>query len=103
MAQIRTVDATAKRRLKKRSKTDQERDQYRLAIAQLGQQGMIEVEPEDGETLRKIKLNLSRAAKDGGVTIKYGETHDNTILVWLADPPTRRRGRRPKAAAEATA
>ena len=103
MPQIRKVDATAKLRLKQQSKTDQERDQYRRAIAQLGPQGMIEVEPEDGETLRKVKLNLSRAAKDIGLTIKYGETHDNTVLVWLADSTTKRRGRRPKAAAGASA
>ena len=101
MPQIRKVDATAKQRLKQRTRVDQERDQYRAALAQLEREGMIEVEPEDGETLRKIKLNLSRAAKETGRTIQYGETHENTVLAWLVGAPVKRRGRRPKAAAEA--
>ena len=106
MAQIQRVDTTARQRLKNRTKADQERDQYRSAVSQLGRQGMmmIEVEPEEGETLRKIKLNLSRAAKELACTIQYGETRDNTVLAWLVGAaPAKRHGRRPKAAAEVTA
>ena len=105
MPQIRTVDTTARQRLKNRTKSDQERDQYRSAVSQLGRQSvMIEVEPEEGETLRKIKLNLSRAAKEIGATIQYGETRENTVLAWLVGgAPAKRRGRRPKVAAQATA
>jgi hypothetical protein len=102
MARIRKVDATAKQRLKKRSKSDQERDEYRSAVGQLDKQGMIEVEPDEGETLRKIKLNLSRAAKEIGREIQYGETQENTVLVWLAGETPKRRGRRPKAAIQAS-
>lgn len=99
MPQIRKVDQSAKDRLKHRTKGYQEREPYRQAVLSLSAGENIEIEPEDGETLRKIKLNLARAAKEVGRTISYGETVENTVLVWLSDAdgaPRRRRGRRPK-------
>ena len=89
-------------RLKGQTKGYQERELYRSAIASLRPDQTIEVEPEQGETLRKIKLNLSRAAKEVGRSVKYGETDERTVLAWLDEGNgRRRRGRRPKA--EATA
>ncbi|HYU21310.1 MAG TPA: hypothetical protein VEQ11_21710 [Chloroflexota bacterium] len=100
MARIRSVDSSAKGRLKQRTKGYEEREPYRRAILSLSGDGTIELEPESGETLRKIKLNLARAAKEVGRPVKYGETTDNKILAWLTDSGgiRRRRGRRPKAA-----
>ena len=101
MATIRMVDASAKRRLKNVSKGHQDRQPYRAAILDLARDGILELVPEPGETLRKIKLNLSRAAREVGRAIKYGDTLDNTILAWRSDSdgaPRKRRGRRPKAA-----
>ena len=101
MAQITKVDASAKQRLKHRTKGYQEREPYREAVLSLTTEATIEVEPDEGETLRKIKLNLARAAKEVGRTITYGDTNDNTVLAWLADAesaPRRRRARRTKAA-----
>lgn len=104
MAQITQVDASAKQRLKHRTKGYQEREPYREAVSSLSIDGTIEVEPDEGETLRKIKLNLARAAKEVGRTITYGDTNENTVLAWLADaeaPPRRRRARRTRTATSA--
>ncbi|MBA2448048.1 MAG: hypothetical protein H0V51_08485 [Chloroflexi bacterium] len=99
MAQIRKVDASARDRLKHRTKGYQEREPYRKALESLSGNAVIEVEPDSGETLRKIKLNLSRAAKELNRSISYGETEQKTVLAWLADSeasPRRRRTRRSK-------
>ncbi len=101
MAQIRTVDLSAKSRLKLRTKGYQEREPYRQAIQSLTADSTIELEPDPGEALRKIKLNLARAAKEVGRAIRYGETRENTVLAWLAEEepaPRRRRGRRARSA-----
>jgi hypothetical protein len=100
MAQIHKVDASARDRLKHRTKGYDERQPYRFAVMELRGEGMIELEPEAGETLRKIKLNLSRAAKEVGRSIKYGETQENTVLMWLADSETSPRRRRRRAKSE---
>ena len=102
MPQIRQQDSTAKQRLKQRTKGYQEREPYRQAIASLSGDNTVELVPEEGESIRKIKLNLARAAKELGRSVSYGETEQNTVLAWLSDAdtaPRRRRGRRPKAAA----
>ncbi len=101
MASIRKVDATAKRRLKNQSKGYQEREPYRAALQELRPDGLLELVPDTGETLRKIKLSLARAAKEVGRSVGYGETTENTVLAWLKDSDgtqRKRRGRRPKAA-----
>lgn len=97
MAQIRTVDGTAKERVKQRTKGFQERAPFRQAVAGLTPDSAIELVPEAGESLRKLKLNLARAAKEVGRSISYGETTDNMIVAWLSDGesgPKRRRGRK---------
>jgi len=71
---------------------------YREAIANLGTDRALELEPDEGETLRKLKLLVRRAAKEVGRAVQYGESDEGTLLVWLAGPTTRpgkRRGRRP--------
>ncbi|MCC6176605.1 MAG: hypothetical protein IT305_14955 [Chloroflexi bacterium] len=103
MPQIREVDITEKQRLRQRTKGYQERESLRQAVANLPTDRLLELEPDEGESLRKIKLNLARAAKEVGRPIGYGETRENTVLAWLSDgeAPKRRRGRRPKAASAA--
>ncbi len=101
MAQIRTVDISAKNRLKQRTKGYQEREPYRQAVRSLTHDSPIEVVPEMGETLRKIKLNLARAAKEENRSVKYGETGEGTVIAWLSEgdsAPRRRRGRPRKSA-----
>lgn len=102
MAQFREVDVSAKQRVKQRTKGYQEREPYRLAVANLTADRAIELAPEPGESARKLKLNLARAAKEVGRNIAYGETGDNMIVAWLEDGNVgqkRRRARRKDAEA----
>jgi hypothetical protein len=85
MAQIREVDVSAKQRVKQRTKGYQEREPFRQAVQNLSADRAIELAPEPGESLRKLKLNLARAAKEVQRNIAYGETGDNMIVAWLAD------------------
>lgn len=97
MARFREVDVTAKQRVKQRTKGYQEREPFRQAVSSLTPDKAVELEPDDGESLRKLKLNLARAAKEVGRNISYGETTDDTIVAWLSEGdggPKRRRGRR---------
>jgi len=97
MAQIREVDVSAKQRVKQRTKGYQEREPFRTAVQNLTTDRAIELAPESGESLRKLKLNIARAAKEVGRNVSYGETGDGMIVAWLADGdagPKRRRGRR---------
>ena len=100
MAQIREVDVSAKQRVKQRTKGYQEREPFRQAVANLTADRAIELMPESGESLRKLKLNLARAAKEVGRNISYGETGDNAIVAWLDEGNSgqkRRRARRASA------
>jgi len=97
MVKIREVDASARQRVKQRTKGYQEREPFRQAVINLSSEKAIELEPDDGESLRKLKLNLARAGKEVGRNITYGETRDNTIVAWLVEgdaAPKRRRARR---------
>jgi hypothetical protein len=100
MAQFRKVDVAAKLRVKQRTKGYQEREPFRQAIADLTLDSAIEVTPDSGESLRKLKLNLARASKEVNRNIGYGETGDHSVLVWLDEGNTgqkRRRARRREA------
>src|SRR5215207_10826 len=97
MAQIREVEASARQRVKQRTKGYQERQPFREAVANMTTERAIELSPDEGESLRKLKLNLARAAKEVGRNINYGETGENTIIAWLAEgdaAPRRRRARK---------
>jgi hypothetical protein len=66
----------------------------REAITKLRGEEAVELTPDADETLRQVKVIARRAAKDVGREIQYGETEENTLLVWLAEPTRRRRRRR---------
>jgi len=90
----------ARQRLISTSKGFQQRQVYRDMLGRLEDGKDIEVQPEAGETIRKIKVNVRRSANEVGVDVAYGETQDGTLLVWKAAPRQRRgrRGRPPKTA-----
>ena len=96
MPRITTVGPDARARLTSAGagKAYRERQPYREALANLSGDAMLEIEPEQGETMRRIKLRLSRAAKEAGREIRYGDTTDGKLLAWLAEPTRRRRRRR---------
>lgn len=95
MARMKTVGPEAKSRLRNVGKGFLDREPYREAIRGLVGDQNIEVEPESGETLRKLKLMVRRAAREVDQEIDYGVTQQDTLLVWIAKPKQRRRGRPP--------
>ena len=105
MPKVTTVGLEARARLIKAhgGKGYEQRAPYREAIAALSGDQVLEFEPEDGETLRQIRVRLARAAKELGTEIKSGETREGTLLVWLASPSPARRQRRRVSGEEASA
>ena len=101
MPRFTTVDlAEARSRLRGRASGYDARAPYREAIANLSGDHMLELEPDDGETIRKLKLNVNRAAKEVNREVGYAETAEGTLLVWLEEKRKQRRGpRKAKAAA----
>jgi hypothetical protein len=96
---FREARLEARDRLIKTSKGHQERQVYRDMLGRLEDGKDMEVQPEAGETIRKIKVNVRRSANELGVNVAYGETQDGTLLVWKEAARQRRarRGRPPKA------
>src|SRR5215204_2246943 len=99
MPRIATVDlAEAQNRLKGGTAGSDARAPYREAIANLSGNRMLELELDNGETMRGLKLNVNRAAKEINRPVAYGESDSGTLLVWLQDRPKQRRGpRKPRA------
>jgi hypothetical protein len=94
MPQITTVDLEARDRLVKRTPGYEGRLAIRQAITNLSSDRALELEPDEGETLRKLKLNVARAAKETNRQVAYGESDSGTLLVWLEEPKKPRRRRR---------
>jgi hypothetical protein len=92
MPRITTVDLTdARNRLKGRTSGYDDRAPYREAIAKLSGDRILELEPDASETIRRLKHDVTRAAKEVNRAIGYGESREGTLLVWLDSPKTRRR------------
>ena len=102
MPVFREVGPEAKQRLRQTSKGFQQRQVYRDNLSNLAEGKFWEVQPEADETLRKIKVNVRRAANELNMNVRYGETHEGTLLVW-SEPKSERTGRRgrPRKSAEA--
>ena len=95
MPQIATIDLDqARRRLRRGNRGIDTRAPFREAIANLTAEWIIEVEPDEGETLRKLKLTATRAAKEVNRAVGYGESESGTLLVWLESKPRRTRRRK---------
>ena len=94
MPVFKEVGPEARQRLKRTNKGYPDRQVYRDVLSQLGDGKDIEVQPEAGETIRRIKVNVRRAANELSMDIVYGETADGTLLVWRQDSRRRRRQRR---------
>jgi hypothetical protein len=90
---FREAGPDAKNRLLQTSKGFQQRQIYRDNLAKLGPNDMWEVAPEGEETIRKLKVNIRRAANELSMNVRYGETTDGTLLVWV-DNQRERTGRR---------
>ena len=100
MPRFTQVGHEARSRLISGGRGYQERAPFREALAGLDNDGTLEIEPEQGERLQAIRVRLRRAAKEIGREIQVGETHEGTLLVWLAEETSRRQGRRRRAATD---
>ena len=78
----------------KTSKGYQQRQAFREQLSKLSEGRLVEVEPEDGESLRKLKVNVRRAANEMNANVEYGETAEGTLIVWSEPARERGRGRR---------
>ena len=94
MPRFTQIGPEARSRLISGGKGYQERAPFREAVANLSGDGMVEIEPEQGERLQAIRVRLRRAAKEVGREIQVGQTQEGTLLVWLAEETSRRRGKR---------
>lgn len=100
---FREAPPEAKQRLLSTSKGSQQRQIYRENLARLNEGKMLEIQPEGEETLRKLKVNVRRAANELSIPVAYGETSEGTLLVW-SEPQQERGGRRgrPRRSGDAT-
>jgi len=57
---------------------------------------MLALKPDDGDSFRALKVQVSRAAKAAGRKdeILYGENANGELEVWLRDKPKQKRGPR---------
>ena len=95
MAAIRTIDvAEARGRLHGRAARDSVRAPYRDAMANLTAAAVVEITPDPSESLRKLKLNVTQAAKEVGRRVAYGVSDEGTLLVWLERTARKARRRR---------
>ena len=98
MASFREAGPDAKSRLAKTSKGFQQRQAYRDNLGTLSEGQLLEVVPDQGESLRKLKVNVRRAANELNINVNYGDTTEGTLLVWTESGGGRRgRGRGRKA------
>jgi len=100
---FREADPDARQRLAQTSKGFQQRQIYRDNLGKLTAGKYWDVQPVGDETIRKLKVNVRRAANELGMNVKYGETTQGTLLVW-SEPAREKTGRRgrPRRADEAS-
>ena len=56
---------------------------YVEAVRSLKPDRALELRPDDGESLRSLKLRLSRASKAVGIDVAYADSDAATLIVWL--------------------
>lgn len=90
---FREAPPEAKQRVLSTGKGSQQRQIYRENLTKLSEGKVLEIQPEGEETLRKLKVNVRRAANELNIPVSYGETSEGTLLVW-SEPQQERGGRR---------
>ena len=98
MPTIRPFGPEARARLAIRGRSQLQ--PYLEAIPSLSGEQTLELEPEQGETLRMIALRAHSAARQLGKPIACGTTQEGSVLLWLEEQPTRRRRRRRRVSGE---
>jgi hypothetical protein len=99
MAQGRKVNLEEISDIKSAAKgtKDPEWWQYREDISSLEDYpDALEYTPDDGESLRKLRVRVTKAGKSLDIPIKHSETARGTLLVYKPPAEGRRRGGRKK-------
>src|SRR5438874_710731 len=68
-------------------------------LEELTSDSVLALKPDDGDSIRALKVQVSRAAKAAGRKddILYGESAVGELEVWLREKPRQKRGpRKPK-------
>jgi hypothetical protein len=71
-------------------------------LEELTGESILALTPDEGDTMRALKVQVARAAKAAGRQddVLYGENPSGELEVWLRDRPKQKRGpRKSKAAA----
>ena len=71
-------------------------------LEELSSDGMLALKPDEGDSMRALKVQVSRAAKAAGRQddILYGESAVGELEVWLREKPKQKRGpRKPRGGA----
>ena len=71
-------------------------------LEELAPDGLLVLAPDGDESIRALKVQVSRAAKSAGKKddVLYGENANGQLEVWLRDKPKQVRGpRKPRTAA----
>jgi len=65
-------------------------------LEELAPDSMLALEPDEGDSIRALKVQVSRAAKAAGRQddIVYGENANGELEVWLRERPKQKRGPR---------
>src|SRR5215212_10175504 len=69
-------------------------------LEELTADDVLALTPDDGESLRALKVQVSRAANAAGRKdqVQYAESPTGELEVWLRDKPRQKRGpRKPRA------
>jgi hypothetical protein len=71
-------------------------------LEELSADNILALTPDEGDSMRALKVQVSRAAKAAGRQddILYGENASGELEVWLRDRPRQRSGPRKSRAAE---
>jgi hypothetical protein len=72
-------------------------------LEELTAERLLALTPDEGDSMRALKVQISRAAKAAGRQddILYGENANGELEVWLRDKPKQKRGpRKPKTMGE---
>jgi hypothetical protein len=93
--EARTVLEQIQARTRGQGKAYGEREELRMMLAELPEDQIIRVTPDEGESPRKLKRMVTEAGKDIDKKVKYVEDGDD-LLVFIpgpADPNAPKRGR----------
>src|SRR5215212_5400312 len=67
-------------------------------LESLSSDSVLALTPDDGDSMRALKMQVSRAATRAGrkEEIQYGQGENGELEVWLRDKPIQKRGPRKK-------